>query len=80
MGYGVTSLLSEGQGPYPLRAKPLLSAGCRTTDALAGVATQATLSVTGGNPDGSGSFTATCSGATNKAANSASVTYTVAYN
>ncbi|MFN8440647.1 MAG: calcium-binding protein [Caldilineaceae bacterium] len=56
------------------------TAACSTTDALSGVATQATLSLTGGNPDGTGSFTATCSGATDLAGNSAaavSVSYTV---
>jgi hypothetical protein len=55
------------------------TAACSTTDALSGVATQATVSVTGGNPDGTGSFTATCSGATDLAGNSgsASVSYTV---
>jgi hypothetical protein len=58
------------------------TAGCSTTDALSGVATQATISVTGGNPDGTGSFTATCSGATDNAGNSgsASATYSVIYN
>ncbi|MFN8491593.1 MAG: PxKF domain-containing protein [Caldilineaceae bacterium] len=66
---------------YPLGSVP--AAGCSTSDALSGVATQATLNVTGGNPDGTGSFTATCSGASDNAGNSAtpvSVTYTVAYN
>jgi hypothetical protein len=45
------------------------------------VATQATLSISGGNADGTGSFTATCSGASDKAGNtgSASVSYTVGY-
>jgi len=67
-------------GSYKVGSVP--TAGCTTTDALSGVATQATLSVTGGNPDGTGSFTATCSGATDKAGNSgsASVTYSVGYN
>jgi len=44
------------------------------------VATLATLSSSGGNPDGTGSFTITCSGATDVAGNSAaptSVSYTV---
>ena len=65
---------------YTLGSVP--AAGCSTTDTLSGVATQATISVTGGNPDGTGSFTATCSGATDNAGNSgsASVTYRVAYN
>lgn len=63
---------------YPFGSVP--TAACSTTDALSGVATQATLSVTGGNPDGSGTFTATCSGATDLAGNGAaavSVSYTV---
>ncbi len=70
----------SNNGSYTLASVP--TAGCSTTDALSGVATQATLNVTGGNPDGTGSFTATCSGATNKAGNtgSASATYSVGYN
>lgn len=59
---------------YPVGSVPV--AGCTTTDGLSGVATQATVSVTGGT----GSFTATCSGATDNAGNSAapvSVNYTV---
>jgi hypothetical protein len=64
---------------YPLGSVP--AAACSTTDALSGVAAQATLSITGGNADGTGSFTATCSGATDKAGNTgaASASYTVAY-
>jgi hypothetical protein len=56
--------------------------GCSTSDALSGVASAATLQVSGGNPDGSGTFTATCSGATDEAGNAAapvSATYTVGY-
>jgi len=63
---------------YPFGSVP--TAACSTTDALSGVATPATLSVTGGNGDGRGNFTATCSGATDLAGNSAapvSVNYTV---
>lgn len=62
---------------YPLGSVP--AAGCSTSDALSGVATAATLGISGGNADGSGSFTATCSGATDLAGNtgSASVSYTV---
>jgi hypothetical protein len=57
------------------------AAGCSTTDATSGVAANASVSVT---PAGSGvgSYTATCSGAVDKAGNKAapaSVTYTVAY-
>jgi hypothetical protein len=69
--------VSEG-ATYNFGSVP--TAACSTTDALSGVATQATLSLTGGNPDGSGSFTATCSGASDLAGNSAaavSVNYTV---
>jgi len=69
--------VSDGAS-YTLGSVP--TATCSTTDGVSGVATQATLSVTGGNPDGTGSFTATCSGATDNAGNSAaasSVTYTV---
>lgn len=56
------------------------TAACNTTDPLAGVATPATVMVTGGNGDGTGSFTATCSGATDSVGNSTapvSVSYTV---
>ena len=63
---------------YTLGSVP--TAACSTTDAFSGVVAQATPSVTGGNPDGTGSFTATCSGATDNAGNSAmavGVTYTV---
>ena len=65
-------------GSYPLGSVP--TAGCSTTDALSGVATQATFNVTGGDPDGTGNFAATCSGAGDNAGNSAapvSVTYSV---
>ncbi len=63
---------------YPLGNVP--SAGCDTQDAQSGVATAATLTVTGGDSNGLGSFTATCSGAVDNAGNSAdavSVTYMV---
>ena len=69
--------VSEG-ATYNFGSVP--TASCSTTDALSGVATQATLSLSGGNGDGSGNFTATCSGASDLAGNSAapvSVTYTV---
>ena len=45
------------------------NAGCNTTDALSGVATQATVAITGGNGQGEGQFTATCSGGTDNAGN-----------
>lgn len=62
---------------YTLGSVP--TAGCETSDALSGVQTSATSSVTGGNADGTGTFTASCSGATDNADNpgSASVTYQV---
>lgn len=64
---------------YPVGSVPV--AGCTTNDGLSGVALPATLSVTdGGGADGSGNFTATCSGATDNAGNTAaavSVIYTV---
>lgn len=57
------------------------SAGCSTSDALSGVATHASLSVTVGNSNGVGSFTASCDGALDNAdnGNSASVYYNVIY-
>src|SRR5262249_20283581 len=56
--------------------------GCATTDALSGVATQATLQLSGGAPSGVGTYTATCSGGQDKAGNvapPASATYTAGY-
>jgi glycosidase len=50
---------------YPMGRVPV--AGCSTSDALSGVAANATLTVRGG----SGHFTATCSGATDNAGNAA---------
>ncbi len=56
---------------------------CGTTDALSGVDAAATLAVTGGVPPGVGTFTATCSGATDKAGNAptsaSSITYQVQF-
>ena len=51
-------------------------------DPLSGVATSATSSLTGGTPNGVGSYTATCAGATDKAGNASMpvrVTYRVHY-
>jgi hypothetical protein len=73
---------------YTLGSVP--AAGCTTTDPGAdatpqtgsGVATSASVNVTGGTVNGVGSFTATCSGGTDNAGNSAdnaSVTYQVYY-
>ena len=61
---------------YTLGSVP--AAGCSTTDALSGVATQASLASSGGPI---GSITATCSGGTDNAGNtaSASVTYSVIF-
>jgi len=62
---------------YILGSVPVAS--CDTSDALSGVVTSASLTLSGGNPDGTGTFTATCEGALDNAGNSgsASVTYTV---
>jgi hypothetical protein len=71
--------VSEG-ATYLLGAVPV--AGCSTTDEGSGVATEATLSLSGGNSLGVGSFTATCSGATDTAGNAAdpvSVHYNVTF-
>jgi hypothetical protein len=51
------------------------TAGCQTSDALSGVATNASLTVSGGS---GGSFTASCSGATDRAGNAAA-TVSVSY-
>jgi microsomal dipeptidase-like Zn-dependent dipeptidase len=59
---------------YTLGAVP--SAGCQTTDALSGVATPASVSLTGGNANNVGTYTATCGGATDVAGNGASATAT----
>src|SRR5207244_12447321 len=55
-------------------------ASCNTVDDGSGVAVLATLSLTGADPDGTGTITATCADAVDNAGNSAdpvSVTYTV---
>ena len=44
-------------------------AGCSTRDDASGVAASAVLSISGGNPDGTGFFTATCSGARDNVGN-----------
>ena len=56
------------------------AAGCVTTDALSGVALNASVSVSGGNGHGTGQFTATCSGGKDNAGNISqpvSITYLV---
>jgi hypothetical protein len=71
--------VSEG-AVYVLGAVP--QAGCSTTDAESGVATEATLSLSGGTALGVGGFTATCSSAVDNAGNAAdpvSVGYTVTF-
>ena len=68
------------KGSYVLGNVP--TASCTTTDALSGVATNAHVQITGGTPSGVGSFTATCSGATDNAGNTTapvSATYSVNY-
>jgi hypothetical protein len=62
---------------YPLSNVP--NAGCTTTDTMSGVKTEATLSVSGGEADGTGNFTANCAGAEDFAGNTAGaeVSYTV---
>ena len=67
---------------YTLGSVPTVS--CSSTDPApgSGIAVPPALSVVGGNPDGSGTFTATCSGAVDVAGNvsaSASVSYQVHY-
>ena len=58
------------------------AAGCNTSDSRSGVETNATVAVTGGTPNGVGTYTATCSGGKDKADNGhtpVSVTYRVEY-
>jgi hypothetical protein len=74
---GVTQAATYTLGSVP-------SAGCNTTDALSGVATNATVALSGGQTVSSGtvgSITANCTGATDKAGNTASnsVTYSVVF-
>ena len=91
-GVGVQPLLIDTTAPdvrvtgvasgkvYRLGSVP--APGCKTTDSLSGVATAAKLSVTGTSTHGTGSFTATCAGATSKAglaAKPVSVHYSVGY-
>ena len=56
-------------------------AGCNTSDALSGVATRAAVSVTGGTPNGVGTFSVSCGGAVDVAGNtgSAAASYAVHY-
>jgi hypothetical protein len=54
---------------YPLGAVPV--ANCSTSDALSGLFSEATLTVSGGVSPGVGEFTVTCSGAADRAGNQA---------
>ncbi len=62
---------------YTLGAVP--TAACTTSDATSGVATFASLNVTGGVAPGVGSFTAKCSSAADNAGNPQSAAVTVTY-
>lgn len=76
----VTILGVSDGATYIIGAAP--TANCNTTDGGSGVATAATLQLTGGNASGVGIFTATCSSATDNVGHiSAPVTatYTVVY-
>jgi hypothetical protein len=69
--------VTEG-ATYNLGSVP--QAGCSSTDTLSGLATEATFALTGGDPQGVGDITATCSGALDAAGNTADpavVHYTV---
>ncbi len=72
-----TNLLLTGPAP---QFGSVPTAGCATSDALSGVQTNATPGVTGGDANGLGTFTASCTGATDNAGNAGatvSVTYQV---
>jgi len=76
----VVAVTGVRQGATYTGAAP--AAGCRTSDALSGVASNATISITKGRAHGAGQFIATCSGGKDKAGNVAepvSVTYFVAH-
>lgn len=66
---------------YPIAEPP--EPACESSDDLSGLANEAALTVSGGNADGSGVFTATCDGATDVAGNTTPVvtaSWRVAYN
>jgi hypothetical protein len=77
----VVSVTSVSDGAtYTLGSVP--TAGCSTADAISGVASQATVSMSGGTANDVGSFNATCTGATDNAGNTATpvtASYTVHY-
>jgi len=56
-------------------ARPIVQLGkvpktaCSTVDVISGVAANASLTIIGGNRKGTGTFTATCNGALDKAGN-----------
>lgn len=70
---GVTGVITGTT--YILGAVP--AAGCDTQDNLSGVAAHATLTVSGGESNGVGTFTATCSGAQDQAGNAGNVAHAV---
>jgi hypothetical protein len=66
----VTAVTGVEEGvTYELGSVP--QAGCHTTDNQSGVATEATAALTGGDAQGAGAITATCSGALDAAGNAA---------
>ncbi len=66
----VTTVTGVAEGAsYELGSVP--QAGCSSTDNLSGVAMEATVALTGGDAQGAGSVTATCSGALDAAGNAA---------
>ena len=74
----VTGVLNNGT--YPLGKAPIPA--CTTADALSGVALHAAELISGGQPDGAGVITATCSGGQDNAGNIAATIrarYTVVY-
>ena len=63
---------------YTLGSVP--TAGCSTTDATSDVAANASAALSGGNANGTGSITATCSGAIDNAGNAQASEVSVSYN
>jgi hypothetical protein len=63
----------EDGATYTVGTVPMTS--CETSDITSGVKTPASLTMSGGDGDGSGSFTATCGGAEDHAGNQSSVTH-----
>lgn len=71
----VTGVASKRQ--YVIGSVP--KAGCRTTDAVSGVGTAAAVKVTTTGSHGTGAFTATCSGAADKAGNAQAKPISISY-